>query len=357
MDSSSSSNDDFAARVVATWREMDRLDRGFVSFGELPALCEALGMALTVDELEDAASRIQRWQASRLLLAGFGKWCTGDVVSREECLERALARERNESEVVREELDAAMAETADLRAELEAQRRTFAEERRRLVAERDAAVTSACSKDERLRRMGRSLVWRRLAHVLGRAAALRLDDSEAAEVVPKRELRGGTCEEKEEDEQCLLPPNEEEQCLLPHHPQSPSDWSQDSQVEEIHFDDDDDDLDGHLDDDDERRLHHIIPVNHNGRDDHLDDDDAEDPCDDADPVFGQRDDDDAPSCLGRRLPVSSSSLERDELIIQKKKNKDSSSSLRPSSALLNETSSTPPRKRRVLFADDATTTL
>ena len=39
-----------------------------------PQLLEGLGVELTEVELEDAATRIQKWQASRLLLQGFLRW-------------------------------------------------------------------------------------------------------------------------------------------------------------------------------------------------------------------------------------------------------------------------------------------
>ena len=60
------------------WKKLDGRGRGSVSFAELPQLLEALGVDMSEAEVEEAASRIQKWQASRLLLQGFLRWFTGD---------------------------------------------------------------------------------------------------------------------------------------------------------------------------------------------------------------------------------------------------------------------------------------
>ena len=60
------------------WQALDERGRGAVSFAELPQLLDELGVALTPQELEDAAARIQKWQGSRLLLQGFLRWFLGD---------------------------------------------------------------------------------------------------------------------------------------------------------------------------------------------------------------------------------------------------------------------------------------
>ena len=53
------------------WKKLDPRGRGSIPFEHLPQLLDGLGVDLSDDELEDAATRIQRWQASRLLLQGF----------------------------------------------------------------------------------------------------------------------------------------------------------------------------------------------------------------------------------------------------------------------------------------------
>ena len=63
--------------VGTAWQKLDNFKRGYISFADLPLLCDELGMAMTDDDIEDAASRIQRWQASRLLFQGASKWATG----------------------------------------------------------------------------------------------------------------------------------------------------------------------------------------------------------------------------------------------------------------------------------------
>ena len=47
------------------WKKLDSRGRGAVSFADLPQLLDALGVDLSEEELEDAATRIQKWQASR----------------------------------------------------------------------------------------------------------------------------------------------------------------------------------------------------------------------------------------------------------------------------------------------------
>ena len=44
---------------------------------QIRMLEDELGVALTPQELEDAAARIQKWQGSRLLLQGFLRWFLG----------------------------------------------------------------------------------------------------------------------------------------------------------------------------------------------------------------------------------------------------------------------------------------
>ncbi|KAH8054022.1 hypothetical protein JL720_14549 [Aureococcus anophagefferens] len=60
------------------WKKLDPRGRGSIPFEDLPQLLDGLGVDLSDDELEDAATRIQRWQASRLLLQGFLRWFAGD---------------------------------------------------------------------------------------------------------------------------------------------------------------------------------------------------------------------------------------------------------------------------------------
>ena len=48
------------------WQALDERGRGAVSFAELPQLLDELGVALTPQELEDAAARIQKWQLLQL---------------------------------------------------------------------------------------------------------------------------------------------------------------------------------------------------------------------------------------------------------------------------------------------------
>ena len=60
------------------WKKLDPRGRGSIPFEHLPQLLDGLGVDLSDDELEDAATRIQRWQASRLLLQGFLRWFAGD---------------------------------------------------------------------------------------------------------------------------------------------------------------------------------------------------------------------------------------------------------------------------------------
>ena len=60
------------------WKKLDPRGRGSIDFEDLPQLLDGLGVDLSDDELEDAATRIQRWQASRLLLQGFLRWFAGD---------------------------------------------------------------------------------------------------------------------------------------------------------------------------------------------------------------------------------------------------------------------------------------
>lgn len=61
------------------WRKVDARGRGSLTFTEFPVLIKQLGVNLTEDEIEQAVARIQRWQASRILLQGFLRWWTGDA--------------------------------------------------------------------------------------------------------------------------------------------------------------------------------------------------------------------------------------------------------------------------------------
>ncbi|KAH8092440.1 hypothetical protein JL720_5413 [Aureococcus anophagefferens] len=67
-----------ARRRRCEWKKLDPRGRGSIPFEDLPQLLDGLGVDLSDDELEDAATRIQRWQASRLLLQGFLRWFAGD---------------------------------------------------------------------------------------------------------------------------------------------------------------------------------------------------------------------------------------------------------------------------------------
>merc|ERR1712078_849034 len=84
------------------------MGRGAVSFAELPQLLDELGVALTPQELEDAAARIQKWQGSRLLLQGFLRWFLGDGGG-----DRLLGQQKGDKRKLRGELDALRKEQAD----------------------------------------------------------------------------------------------------------------------------------------------------------------------------------------------------------------------------------------------------
>ena len=105
------------------WQALDERGRGAVSFAELPQLLDELGVALTPQELEDAAARIQKWQGSRLLLQGFLRWFLGDGGG-----DRLLGQQKGDKRKLR----AAEAEVAKLRGELDALRKEQAD---RVVAE------------------------------------------------------------------------------------------------------------------------------------------------------------------------------------------------------------------------------
>ena len=100
------------------WHALDDRGRGAVSFAELPQLLEELGVALTAEELEDAAARIQKWQGSRLLLQGFLRWFLGDgggdrlLGQKDKGRQRAKAAEA-EVLTLRGELERLRAEQAD----------------------------------------------------------------------------------------------------------------------------------------------------------------------------------------------------------------------------------------------------
>ena len=125
------------------WQALDERGRGAVSFAELPQLLDELGVALTPQELEDAAARIQKWQGSRLLLQGFLRWFLGDGGG-----DRLLGQQKGDKRKLR----AAEAEVAKLRGELDALRKEQAD---RVVAEArrkgdEAALVARAEAAEKL---------------------------------------------------------------------------------------------------------------------------------------------------------------------------------------------------------------
>ena len=60
------------------WKKLDPRGRGSIPIEDLPRLLDGLGVDQSDGELEDAATRIQRWQASKVLLQGFLRWFAGD---------------------------------------------------------------------------------------------------------------------------------------------------------------------------------------------------------------------------------------------------------------------------------------
>ena len=125
------------------WQALDERGRGAVSFAELPQLLDELGVALTPQELEDAAARIQKWQGSRLLLQGFLRWFLGDGGG-----DRLLGQQKGDKRKLR----AAEAEVAKLRGELDALRKEQAD---RVVTEArrkgdEAALVARAEAAEKL---------------------------------------------------------------------------------------------------------------------------------------------------------------------------------------------------------------
>ena len=125
------------------WQALDERGRGAVSFAELPQLLDELGVALTPQELEDAAARIQKWQGSRLLLQGFLRWFLGDGGG-----DRLLGQQKGDKRKLR----AAEAEVVKVRGELDALRKEQAD---RVVADArrkgdEAALVARAEAAEKL---------------------------------------------------------------------------------------------------------------------------------------------------------------------------------------------------------------
>lgn len=155
----------------AEWRKLDTIGRGTLPFAELPILVERLGVELTDEELHSAANRIQKWQASRMLVQGFARWFTGnggnafDVEAREARgklreLRAVHAREMrslsNELESIKEDHEKNLIEREDALSQLETLKKEHSVQISQALADADNARAQARdleSKYEEMRQL------------------------------------------------------------------------------------------------------------------------------------------------------------------------------------------------------------